>query len=138
MRRVINIPLLIIGVLSLSACAPITQVTNNADFLIERAMVADVEFTEHIGGCTGGCSTGFKKVPSGHNPVSVDKAASPEIIEFAELGPFRLNWWFKPKKYAVNIVTDAERVCAELWRRYQTDSTFNDDTTRVMITTVCR
>ena len=137
MRRFVSCLLPFVAWLSLTACAPITQVTNNSGFLIQEAKVAEVVFTEHIGDCAEGCSTAFKKVPRGHNRVSLQKAASSDVIDVGELGPFKFDW-LEPKKYAVNVVTDAERVCAELWRRYQTDSTFNDDTTRVRITTVCR
>jgi hypothetical protein len=48
-----------------------------------------------------------------------------------DLGPFQRNW-----HYSVNIRNEGS-YCAELWHRLQTSTTFNDDTTRVLITSNC-
>jgi hypothetical protein len=133
MKTSLSFCALLIILYSSAGCAPTTQVTNNSGFLIQKVLVDDVVFTENLNSCADGCSTAFIKVPRGNNCITLQKTSSSDIFDIGELGLFKCN-----KHYSVNIITNGGRVCAELWHRLQTDSTFNDDTTRVMIGTVCQ
>lgn len=109
------------------------QVVNNSSVLLNMVKIGAVEFSENLKMCADGCSTGFKNVEQGDNPISAQTTDDPGWAILGNLGPFNKN-----THYAVNIVLKAsDQVCAELWKRNQTDSTFNDDTTKELITTVC-
>ena len=111
---------------------PSTQVTNNSGSSLAMVKMENVEFTQYLdnGGCLG-CSTGFKDVPEGGNAITLQVTGSPDWITLGTLGPFESD-----SHYSVNI-SDSGGLCAELWLRHQTSSTFNDDTTRELITTSC-
>ncbi|MCP4135138.1 MAG: hypothetical protein GY754_29480 [bacterium] len=113
--------------------APSTQVTNNSGFLINKVTVGGVEFTENLSYCYDGCSTGFIDVDEGSNAIMLQRTASSAWETIGSVGSFEAN-----THYAVNIVMNGSDLCAELYIRHQTDSYFNDDTTKELIDTVCR
>lgn len=111
--------------------APSTQVTNNSGTLIYKVKVGGVEFTENLSYCADGCSTGFIDVPEGSNNIQLQQTSGGTWVDLGDLGSFE-----KGSHYSVNIKTGA-LFCAELWKRHQTNSTFNDDTTRELVASNC-
>lgn len=111
---------------------PIAQVVNNTNGLLAKAWVGAVEFTENLGHCGSGCSTGFLDVAEGANAIAVQPLTEALARQIGTFGPFERN-----TSYAVNIIRSGASYCAELWIRHQTASTFNDDTTRVLVSSIC-
>ena len=111
---------------------PSAQVVNNTNTLLAKAFVGAVEFTENLDFCGSGCSTGFLDVAEGSNDVAALALNETVAVQIGALGPFEPN-----THYAVNLVGAAGSYCAELWIRYQTSTTFNDDTTRVLVGSAC-
>lgn len=113
--------------------APIAQVVNNTGEGIYQVKLESVVFQENLSHCGTGCSTGFNPVKSGKLKVSVkvNRLARWEVI--GSVGPFGTC-----KKYAVNIKKSGRKICAELFERFQTDTTFNSDTTKKKKGRTCR
>lgn len=111
---------------------PIAQVVNNTNGLLAKAWVGAVEFTENLAFCGSGCSTGFLDVAEGANAIAVQPLTEVLARQIGALGPFARNI-----SYAVNIIRPGASYCAELWIRHQTASTFNDDTTRELVSSIC-
>lgn len=109
------------------------QVVNNSGVLIKRVKVGHVDFRENLDDCAGGCSTGFKEVKAVANHVSLKETDTSLWKALGYLSTFAAG-----TNYAVNIRKVADEFCAELWKRNQTDSTFNDDTTKELIDSHCR
>jgi len=115
----------------ISGCAN-TQVTNNSGSLLNRAKVGQVGFSENLDYCGTGCSTGFKRVRTGNNTISLRETVESSWISIGNLGPF-----VRDKFYSVNIRKAEQRFCAELWKRTDTTSEFNNDTTKELIQSLC-
>ena len=111
--------------------APKAQVVNNSGDLLYQVNVGDVVFTEHLSDCGSGCSTGFIDVVEGTNDIVVYQSETSIGESLGSVGQFQ-----KSNNYAVNI-RNVDGYCAELWQRFDTSGTFNDDTTRVLIDTGC-
>jgi hypothetical protein len=111
---------------------PSAQVVNNTSTLLASASVGAVAFTENLASCGNGCSTGFLEVAEGSNAVSAQPVSESIARAIGDLGPFARNTF-----YAVNLIQSGGSYCAELWQRNQTSTTFNDDTTRVLLGSVC-
>jgi len=120
----------LVGLVS-SGCAS-TQVTNNSGSLFTKATVGPVEFNEGLDYCADGCSTGFKRVRTGENSIFLRVNENSPWKNIGYLGPFE-----KDTYYSVSIRKGEKEFCAELWKRYDTDSTFNDDTTKILIESLC-
>lgn len=110
---------------------PSTQVVNNSATLVFKVKVGSVEFTENLSMCGEGCSTGFIDVPDGDNNIMLQVEDGGAWVDLGNVGPFGKN-----KLYAVNIRITGS-YCAELWRRHQADSTFNDDTSKELVSSNC-
>lgn len=143
--------LLIIGVLSLAILAgcgttipttndddnnttttsPSAQVVNNSGDSIYQVNVGDTIFAL-TGYDSSGGSTGFSDVAEGTNTVTVKQSSTSTSVSVNSLDSFQKNNY-----YAVNISKVSGSYCAELWQRLDRNSTFNDDTTRVLIGTTC-
>jgi len=117
----------------LAGCSSSTQVTNNSGVLLNRVRVNTVEFSKNLDYCSDGCSTGFTGVPAGTNVISLNVAAGSEWMALGELGPFEKN-----SHYSVTITKSGVKFCAELWKRLQTTTTFNDDTTKIFVGKSCQ
>jgi hypothetical protein len=111
--------------------APSTQVTNNSGTRIHMVKVGGVEFTENLSYCADGCSTGFINVPQGTNNIQLQQTSGGSWIDLGDLGLFE-----KGLHYSVNIKSN-DLFCVELWKRHQTSTTFNDDTTRELVASNC-
>ena len=112
---------------------PSAQVTNNSGNLLSFAWIDNVVFSENIGDCGSGCSTGFYEVPERNCSISIQPQDYTEPLLLGELGPFEVDM-----NYAVNITHTGSQYCAELWVRYQTSSTFNEDTSKQLQVSVCQ
>jgi hypothetical protein len=117
----------------MAGCSPSTQVTNKSGVLLNKVKVNTVEFTENLDHCGDGCSTGFINVPAGKNVVSLKVAAGSEWMVLGELGPFEKN-----AHYSVTVTKSGDTFCAELWKRLQTSTTFNDDATKIFVGKSCQ
>ena len=119
--------------LIISGCAS-SQVTNNSGSLLNKIRVGWVNFSENLDYCGDGCSTGFDVVAAGDNQIALKETSSSGWQTMNELlGPFQ-----NGLKYSVNIIkNNSGNFCAELWKRDQTSSEFNDDTTRDLIGSHC-
>lgn len=115
-----------------AGCAPSSQVTNKSGMLLKKVRVNTVGFTENLDHCGDGCSTGFKDVPAGKNVIFLQVAEGSEWMTLGELGPFE-----KKAHYSVTITKTGDQFCAELWKRLQTGTTFNDDATKIFIGKSC-
>lgn len=111
---------------------PSAQVVNNSGDLFTIAWIGSVPFTENLDYCASGCSTGFHDVAEGFNEIAIEHPFTLETLVIGTLGTFDPDTF-----YAVNIIKSGSSYCAELWIRYQTGSTFNDDTTREFVDSVC-
>jgi len=118
--------------MAMAGCAPSSQVTNKSGMLLQKVKVHNVEFTENLDHCGDGCSTGFKDVTAGKSVISLKVAEGSEWMTLGELGPFEKN-----VHYSVTITKTGDQFCAELWKRLQTSTTFNDDATRIFIGKSC-
>ncbi len=107
------------------------QVVNNSGDSIYQVNVGDTIFTLTGRGSSGG-STGFSDVAEGTNTITVKQTSTSASVSVGSLGSFQ-----KDTGYAVNIRKVSGSYCAELWQRLNADSSFNDDTTRVLISTTC-
>jgi hypothetical protein len=116
----------------LAGCSSSTQVTNKSGILLDKVKVNSVEFSENLDHCGDGCSTGFYNVPAGKNVVSLKVDAGSGWMVLGELGPFEKN-----AHYSVTITKSGGEFCAELWKRLQTTTTFNDDATKIFIGKSC-
>lgn len=116
----------------LAGCSSSTQVTNKSGILLEKVKVNSVEFSENLDHCGDGCSTGFINVPSGTNVIFLKVAPGSEWMELGKLGPFEKN-----SHYSVTITKSGDKFCAELWKRLQTSTTFNDDATKIFVEKSC-
>ena len=94
--------------------------------------VGSVTFSENLSYCSDGCSTGFSDVAEGTNTITVKQTSASASVSVGSLGSFQ-----KGNSYAVNIRTVNGSYCAELWQRLNTAPFFNNDTTRVLISTTC-
>jgi|GEM_PF-1437505 len=112
--------------------APIAQVVNNSGISIFKVRVGSVEFSRHLSSCFYGCSTPFKRVRSGRNSVQIKFSRTAPWKSIGSLGSFEVC-----KKYALNITKRGNRFCAALAQRFQTDSTYNNDRTKKVITETC-
>jgi len=112
------------------AVPPISQVVNNSGATLAAAKIGDVELSENLAACGGGCSTDFKEVPVGDNAISVQVAAGSAWKQIGTLGPFDAG-----KKYSLNLVSGGD--CAELWDLADTDVPFNDNSKKTMVATSC-
>ena len=121
----------LIGVLIMGGCAKV-QVTNNSGSLIHKVKVGSVEFSENLDYCATGCSTGFKRVRRGNRTILLQTSDTSSWLTLGNLGPF-----LKNKFYSVNIKMVDKSFCAELWQRTDTDSEFNEDTTKQLIQSLC-
>jgi hypothetical protein len=102
---------------------PEIQVVNNSGIFIHQVKVGNKLFSRHIGSCTDGCSTGFKKIDRGSNKIFVKVSPVSPWAEIGTLTGFNYN-----RHYAVNIVTGREGVvCAELWLHHDTSIPFNEN-----------
>ncbi|ACD90204.1 MAG: hypothetical protein HGA57_01105 [Chlorobium limicola] len=119
-------------VMVLEGCSPSIQVTNKSGQLLHKVKVRDVEFAENLDHCGNGCSTAFKSVPAGSNMIFLKVSEGSEWMQLGELGPFEKN-----RHYSVTITKSGAEFCAELWRRQQTNTTFNDDMTKVFVSGSC-
>lgn len=117
----------------MAGCSPSIQVTNKSGMLLQKVKVNTVEFTENLDYCSDGCSTAFKNVPPGKNVIAMKVSAGSEWMALGELGPFEKN-----VHYSVTITRSGDVFCAELWKRLQTVSTFNDDTTKIFLGKTCQ
>ena len=133
--------LLLLSGLVVSSCdlitpteeAPQVQVVNSSDGLIDHVDVGSVTFRGPLSDCTGGCSTGFSDVLEGSQPVTVYHTATSIPVSLGSIGPLVAG-----SRYAVNIRSISGGYCAELWDRTgNTDPIFNDDTTRVLLSSSC-
>jgi hypothetical protein len=118
---------------ALAGCAPSSQVTNKSGTLLHMVRVSNVAFTENLDYCADGCSTGFKDVPRGTNAVALQVAEGSPWIALGSIGPFE-----KRAHYSVTMTKTGGRYCAELWKRLQTGTTFNDDATKIFIGRSCQ
>jgi hypothetical protein len=82
--------------------------------------------------CGDGCSTGYFDVVAGTNNVTVYATATSAGVSIGSLGSFDAG-----NNYAVNIRKVSGNYCAELWRKLDTNTIFNGDTTRVLISSSC-
>lgn len=112
---------------------PDAQVVNNSGVNIFQVKVGKVVFHENLSSCADGCSTGFQKIAGPSNPIAVKMDSTSSWVNIGSLGNFEgcLN-------YAVNIVKKGNTLCAELYLRKNTDSTFNNDTTKKKISQTCK
>jgi hypothetical protein len=117
----------------MAGCSPSIQVTNKSGMLLNTVKVNTVEFTENLDYCSDGCSTAFKDVPHGKNVIAMKATAGSEWMVLGELGPFEKN-----AHYSVTITRSGDVFCAELWKRLQTVTTFNDDTTKIFSGKTCQ
>lgn len=111
---------------------PSCQVVNNSGTLIHKVFVGGVEFTENLSYCGDGCSTGFLDVPLGSNNIQLQQTSGGTMLELGDIGPFE-----NGRHHAVNIRTLGGEFCAELWHRTDTNSEFNNDTSRTLISGNC-
>ena len=111
--------------------SPSAQVVNNSGTLIHKVRVGGVEFTEHLGECADGCSTGFINVPEGANVIQLQQTSGGAWSDLGVLAPFE-----KGLYYSVNIKTQGS-FCAELWILGQTSIRFNDNTSKVFVASNC-
>ena len=124
--------------------APSAQVVNISGGRIDHANVGSVTFSEHLSYnrllyvtdngsyCGDGCWTGFSDVVEGTDAISISQTATSGAVEVGPLGSFQ-----KGRFYAVNVRKVSGRYCAELWQRMGTGQKFNDDTTRLLVTSSC-
>lgn len=122
----------LVFVMILGGCSSSTQVVNNSGGALYKVKVHTVEFAENLDRCGDGCSTGFKKVPSAMNRVSLKETERGEWMVIGELPPFKRN-----TPYSVNITKRDGAFCAELWRLYDTSIPFNDNITKVFVERTC-
>lgn len=113
--------------------APIAQVVNNTGGSIYQVKLGRVVFQENLSHCGTGCSTGFKAVKTGKLTVFIKANRLARWEAIGSVGPF-----VTCKKYAVNIKKSGRKLCAELFERFQTDTTFNSDTTRRKVNYTCK
>ncbi len=115
--------------------SPDAQVVNNSGENIYQVKVGNMIFSRHIGSCSDGCSTGFKKVNTGSNSISIKTTAISPWIVIGTLNGFENN-----KHYAVNLVKGPKdnQACAELFLRHNTSPTFNNDRTKQKIGKTCK
>ncbi len=118
--------------LVVTGCAPSSQVTNKSGMLLKKVRVNTIEFTENLDHCGDGCSSGFKDVPAGKSEISLKVSEGSEWMTLGELGPFENN-----AHYSVTITKTGDQFCAELWKRLQTGTTFNDDATKIFVGKSC-
>lgn len=123
---------------------PSVQVVNNSGGRIDRVIIGAVTFTQNLSYntslypsdngsyCGDGCSTGFFDIVTGSNNVAVYATSASVQVSLGALGAFDTG-----NSYAVNIRKVGGNYCAELWKRLNTNSIFNSDTTRVQISTTC-
>lgn len=116
----------------LAGCAPSTQVTNKSGMLLKKVRVNTIEFAENLDYCGDGCSTGFKDVPAGSNTIFLKVSEGSEWMTLGAVGPFEKN-----AHYSVTITKSGDQFCAELWKRLQTGTTFNDDATKIFVGKSC-
>ncbi|MBI5755878.1 MAG: hypothetical protein HZA12_03045 [Nitrospirae bacterium] len=143
-----NVDLTFSVVGNIVSCGSITssaQVANNSGGRIDHVNVGNVSFSENLSYntslyttdngsyCGDGCSTGFLDVPDGTNNVVVYQTATSTPVSVGSLGSFVAG-----NHYAVNIRNVSNSYCAELWQKLDTTTHFNDDTTRVLISTTCQ
>lgn len=95
--------------------------------------MGDTIFTLTSRGSSGG-STGFSYVAEGTNTITVKQTSTSASVSVGSLGSFQKGI---SKNYAMNIRTVSGSYCAELWQRLDTNSNFDDNTTRVLISTTC-
>ena len=112
--------------------SPSTQVVNNSGGPIDHVNVGNVRFSNNLSACGDGCSTGFSDVSEGTNTVVVFQTATSTPVSLGALGSFAAG-----NQYAVNIRNVSGNYCGELWKKRGTNSTFNSDTTRVLIASSC-
>ncbi len=101
---------------------PETQVVNNSGVAIFQVKVDDKIFSEHLGECFDGCSTGFMQVKAGSNQVSVKMTAIAPWQVVGSLSGFEYN-----KHYSVNMVSGKGGLCAALYFLADTSIPFNDN-----------
>lgn len=70
----------------------------------------------------------------GTNTITVKQTSTSASVSVGSLGSFQKGI---SKNYAVNIRKVSGSYCAELWQRLDTNFNFDDDTTRVLISTTC-
>lgn len=124
-------PLLLL--MTMAGCSTDTQVTNKSGTLLNRVRVNNVEFAENLNHCGDGCSTGFKEVPSGKSAINLLVSEGSGWIALGELGPFENN-----NHYSVTITQTGGKYCAELWKRLQTGTTFDEDPSKIFIGKTCQ
>lgn len=112
--------------------APSAQVVNNAGDLLSNVTVGSVTFTENMSYCATGCSSSFHDVAEGSLAITVNQTATSGAVQAGSLGSFQKN-----TSYAVNIRKGSGKYCAELWQRLDTAPFFNNDTTRVLLSSSC-
>jgi len=117
----------------MASCAPSCQVTNKSGMPLQKVKVHSVEFSENLDYCGDGCSSGFKNVPAGKSMIFLQVAEGSEWMVLGELGPFE-----KKAHYSVTITKTGDQFCAELWKRLQTSTTFNDDATKIFSGKSCQ
>ena len=137
-KSICNWLLILLIALVMSGCAQ-TQVTNNSGTLLDLVKVGSVNFDENLDYCGDGCSTGFKKVKTGDHKVSLRETPTSSWKAVGTVGPFK-----KGKFYSVNVrkllgqIGPGKQYCTELWQRFDTDSEFNNDTTKTRIDSSCQ
>jgi hypothetical protein len=139
--------LLLLSVLVVSSCqggdegteptdgAAILQVVNNSGGDIDHVDVGSVTFRNPLSECEGtGCSTPFFDVSEGSHPVTVYQTATSPPDSLGSIGGFVAG-----RQYALNIRSISGSYCAELWNRPRNTNgpVFNDDTTRVLVSSSC-
>ncbi len=113
--------------------APRVQVVNSSDGLIDHVDVGSVTFRGSLSDCSGGCSTGFTDMSEGSHPVTVYQTATSSPVSVGSIGPLAAGL-----SYAVNIRSTSASYCAELWDRTgNTTPIFNEDATRVLVSSSC-
>ncbi len=112
---------------------PETQVVNNSGINIYQVKVGNVFFSRHIGSCSDGCSTGFKKINKGSNRVSVKIRPDSPLVYIGTLNNFENN-----KHYAVNLIMGRGGVmCAQQFLHNNTSIPFNENHVKEYKSDVC-
>jgi hypothetical protein len=113
---------------------PETQVVNNSGVNIHEVKVGRVSFSRHIGSCSDGCSTGFKKINFGSNIISVKVRPASPWVTIGTLNGFEYN-----KHYAVNFVVNRPGfLCAELHKHNNTSIVFNENHVKEYKSNICK
>ena len=113
--------------------APSVQVVNNSYVSIHQVRLGKKNFSQYLSTCFDGCSTRFKMIPQGKHTVSVKFNKKTAWLNLGSIGPFS-----NCKHYAVNIRKNKKTICADLFERSDTKSTFNEDRAKKKIASICK